>query len=222
MTNNKDASNDTRKKDDRPCDCVWWHDPSTANVLLAAFTFFLVIVGCFQGWILWKTDQTSRLRDRAFIYFGDPNLFLYPSHNPINLGIGLTVHNAGNMPARNVLIRHAYISRKLNTVSDPFGLVRWSITEAPKVIGPKQALQLQAGAIPLGIIESARKMETDVFLVWEAEYTDGFELDKHRITRMSRVVRFDKYGGQSLGIGPSNCTDDDCERKELSKCNYIP
>lgn len=221
MTHRNDASDETQTRNDSSKGCVCWRNTSTANVLLAVFTLFLVIVGCFQGWILWKADQTSRLRDRAFIYFGDPVSFPWPPSNPIYLGIVMTVHNAGNMPARSVSIRHAFLSGKPNTISNPFELVTWSITEAPNVIGPKQQLKLQAGAIPLEIIESAKKMERDVFLVWEAEYIDGFELDKHRITRMSRIFRFDKDGGKSLGIGPYNCTDDDCGRRDLPTCNHM-
>jgi hypothetical protein len=90
-------------------------------------------------------------------------------------------------------------------------LAKWSIVEVPNVIGPKQHFILHGSDIPISKIEAAKKSDIDLFILMEAEYIDGFDLDKSRITQMSRILRFDKYGGHSLGFaGPHNCTDDDC------------
>lgn len=202
--------------------CSWWHNPEIANILLviftgalAIFTGVLIWIGYLQWQTLKKTDETSRLRDRAFVYFSNPTIIPYPPDNPIVWGITINMENAGNMPARRISIRYAWTySQKTENIIDPFPSVKWSDAEVPNVMGPKQKFSLQGGEIPKKIIEEAQKSIIDVFILMEAEYIDGFELDKSRVTQMSRILRFDKYGSRSLGIaGPHNCTDDDCPKQ---------
>jgi hypothetical protein len=66
---------------------------------LAAIGALALVTSILTAVILYWTDQTSRLRDRAFLYFGDPHVTQYPPNNPIVWGVSITVANAGNMPA---------------------------------------------------------------------------------------------------------------------------
>jgi len=186
-----------------------------STFLLAIFTCALVIVAILQCIILKKTDDTSRLRDRAFVYFLNPTIIPYPSNKPIVWGITINAENVGNMPARRLTVRHAWTyAPKSDNLINPFPSAKWSDTQVPNVMGPKQSFSLQGGEIPINIIEKAQKSEGDVYIMLEAEYIDGFDIDKSRVTQMSRILRFDKYGGMSLGFADShNCTDDDCRRQ---------
>jgi hypothetical protein len=212
MAHRNDKTHETQTKENQSMDSCWWHNPSTVNFILAAFTFCLVIVGILQWCILRQTDQTSRLRDRAFIYFLNPTFFPYPPDKPIVWGISINLQNAGNMPARRISIRYGYtISEASANIVDPFPLATWADASVPNVIGPKQSFSLQGCEFPISIIEAAQKSEKNIFILMEAKYIDGFELDRLRVTQMSRSLRFDAHGGFSLGFaGPHNCTDDDC------------
>jgi hypothetical protein len=179
---------------------------------LGIFTFILAITSIFTAYILYKTDQTSRLRDRAYLYFGDPYPIPWPPNKPDVLGIGIIITNNGNMPAKHVLVRYACpYTEKARDIKDPFPLIEWNIAEAPITIGAKQSFVLQGCNIPIGIIENAKKSLTDVFYIAEVKYSDGFS-DEVRTTQTSRIFRFDK-SGQSIGMaGPHNCSDEDCQK----------
>jgi hypothetical protein len=183
---------------------------------LGWFTFVLVVVGVITAAILYVTDQTSRLRDRAFVYFGDPPVTPYPTSDPILWGVGITVTNAGNMPARRLTIRYACPDVPFSDdVLDTFRLVttQWKTAQIGSVIGPKQGATLQACEVPIDVINEAKNSLRRVFYLVEAKYLDGFDLSTPRVTRMSRVFGFDRFGGQNLGFTSShNCSDDDCPK----------
>ena len=87
-----------------------------ATAMIAWATYELATISEAQRKILDQTDQTSRLRDRAFVYFFDPTITPYPPEKPTVWGIGINVENAGNMPARYVSI-----SNRLSIKSAPQG-----------------------------------------------------------------------------------------------------
>lgn len=182
-----------------------------ATGVIAWATIELANVSDGQRQILEQTDQTSRLRDRAFVYFFDPTIIPYPPDKPTVWGIGINVENAGNMPARRVTLRYACVDApQLQKVLDPFPMARWVNAEIPNVIGPKRGVSTQSCNIPIGTIEAAKKSELDVFILMEIKYLDGFVADRNRVTQMTRVLRFDGHS-QSLGFaGLHNCSDDDC------------
>jgi hypothetical protein len=208
----REESNKTQRNDNRPKRVVWWQNPiERYTFLLAVFTLLLVVVGFFQIKILNKTDETSRLRDRAFVYFADPGLRPYPPEKPTAWGIVINVQNIGNMPARGVSVKYALkYSKHSDKTVVPWEPKNWSSPETPSVIGPKQLCALQAGAIGIDRILEARRGMTDIFIMMEATYIDGFEFGKRRVTQMSRILRFDDHG-YSLGFNENhNCSDDDC------------
>src|SRR5262249_17101794 len=166
--------------------------------------------------ILYITNQTSRLRDRAFIYFGDPSIRPYPDASPIVWAVGISIANAGNMPASRVTIRYACPDAPFSDeVPDTFHVVKeWKAS----VIGSKQPATLKGCEIPIDRINDAKQLQRQIFVLLEAQYLDGFELNTTRITQMSRVLGFDKSGGQSLNFTSShNCSDDDCPKAFRSK-----
>jgi hypothetical protein len=183
---------------------------------LGWFTAALVVTSVLTLWVLYETDQTSRLRDRAFVYFGDPPVTPYPAGSPILWGFGITVTNAGNMPARRVTVRYACRDTPISDqVPDSFRLVdqQWKPADLPSVIGPKQQATVQGCEVPIEVIDDARKLLRHVVYVVEAKYLDGFDLRTERVTQMSRVLNFDRFGGHSLGVTSlHNCSDDDCAK----------
>ena len=191
---------------------VSWLKRLTTKQILAVATIGICIVAFFQLLALRGADQTSRLRDRAYVYFANPIITRYPPEKPTVWAIGIKVVNTGNMPARRIYIRCGWIdSQASNDIIDPFPLAKWSEVKVPKFIGPKQSMILQGCEIPIGIIEQAKKIKVKIFVLMEVKYTDGFDLNKTRVTQMSRSLRFDVQGKQSWGFaGPHNCIDDDC------------
>jgi hypothetical protein len=212
-----DAENDTANADKWYRSLFVWIRKTTCvtDWLIFFCTLAIALVSFFQWQTLEKTDQTSRLRDRAFVYFLNPTLNPYPSNKPTVWGIDINVQNAGNMPARRISIRCALVyNQKSEPIIDPFPLAKWSAAQAPNVLGPKQHFSLQGGGIPISAIKEAQKFKKDIFILMEAKYIDGFDLNKSRVTQMSRSLLFDKHGGLSLGLaGPHNCTDDDCPKQ---------
>jgi hypothetical protein len=194
-------------------------DPLTVfTAILALGTVGLAVIAVLQWLTLEKTDQTSRLRDRAFIYFSDPPLTPYPPDKPIVWGAGISVLNAGNMPARRIAIQYDCPDAPMSDqITDPFPLAKWKNAEVGNVIGPKNQFSLLACNIPIATVKAAKWSEDgkqpvrQIFYVAQVKYLDGFDLDEPRITQMSRKLIFDQQGNYSLGFtGPHNCSDDDC------------
>jgi hypothetical protein len=186
--------------------------PSITDWIIAAATVSILITAYFQWKAVEKSDQTSRLRDRAFVYFANPIIEPFPNkENPVTYRNDIVIINAGNMPARRISVRHSWISFPVaENITDPWPFLNWSDAEIANVLGPKQAGSFQGRGIPVETINDAKMSKIDIFVVMEAKYFDGFETEKVRITQMSRKLRFDKYS-YSLGFaGPHNCTDDDC------------
>ena len=117
------------------------------------------------------------------------------------------------MPAKNVSVKYSIvITNKSDNISEPFPLANWANTKIPKVIGAKQRIAFQGGEISINTINKAKKFESNIFILVEVQYVDGFDFDIPRITQMSRSLRFDQYGGHSFGFaGSHNCTDADCK-----------
>ncbi|MGA7787009.1 MAG: hypothetical protein WCA56_02460 [Xanthobacteraceae bacterium] len=184
---------------------------------LGRFTVVLAATSALTALILYWTDQTSRLRDRAFISFGDPPQEPYPPApaSPTIWAAGITVANTGNMPARRVTIRYACPDAPAGEeVADTFGLAsstEWKSAQIGSVIVPRQGATLQGCAIPIEVYNDAKNSRRQLFYIVEARYMDGFDLDTVRVTQMSRYFAFDPWGGRSLGFTKThNCTDDDC------------
>ena len=144
--------------------------------ILGAFTIILAIISGLTAAILYVTDQTSRLRDRAFLYFGDPPITPYPPGSPILWGVGITVTNAGNMPARRLTIRYACPDAPFSDdVPDTFQLAttQWKTAQIGSVIGPRQAATLQGCEVPIDVINDAKKSLRHVFYLVEAKYLEA-------------------------------------------------
>lgn len=164
-----------------------------------------------------RSDEALRLRDRAYVYFGDPSFieYPYPPAKPTVWGVAIPAYNAGNMPAHRVVVRYscpdAPSSGKPTKV--PFDPANLKMAEMTQTIGPKQSLVFQACDIPIEVIDDAKKGKRDVFIITEVRYTDGFDPDRTRVTQMARTLLFDQHGGRRLGLGTShNCSDDDCPK----------
>jgi len=182
---------------------------------LGWFTAVLAVTSILTLWVLYRTDETSRLRDRAFVYFGDPQRRPYPDANPIVWAFSIKFGNAGNMPASRVAVRVACPDAPFtDDVSDSFRLATdWTTAQIASVIGPKQDAEVQGCEVKIEKINEAKNHNLRVFYLVEAKYLDGFDLHTTRVTQMSRALAFDQWGGYSMGFTNShNCTDDDCPK----------
>ena len=194
---------------------LWTRRLGILTIVLAVTAGIAAFIAGLTAWISYEADQTSRLRDRAFVYFSDPPVSPYPPGNPTVWSLGITIANAGNMPARRVAVRFACPNAPFSDeIPDTFRLVnQWNKAEIASVIGPKQGASLQACNVPIEIINEAKRSLRRIFYLVEVTYLDGFYLGATRITQMSRAFSFDPYGGQSLSFTRSrNCSDDDCPK----------
>lgn len=187
------------------------------TIVLASVSFVSAVIAALTALILFWTDETSRLRDRALLYFGNPPIAPYPPSDPLIWGVGINIENSGSMSARRVTIRYACPNSAITEqVTDTFALVKakeWRFAQIASVVGPKQVITLQGCEIPVALINDAKKSARRVFYLVEAKYLDGFDLQTVRVTQMSRSFALDQWGGQSLGFTTShNCSDDDCPK----------
>ena len=162
-----------------------------------------------------RSDETLRLRDRAYVYFGDADFapYPYPPAKPTVWGVTIPIYNAGNMPAHKIVVRYSCpdIPHSDRPTKVPFDSADWKTPEMTQTIGQKLAFVFQACHIPIETIADAQKGKRDVFIIAEVRYTDGFDPDRTRVTQMARTLLFDQHGGRRLGLGAShNCSDDDC------------
>jgi len=207
MTDKKE----NRKKSEIKKSC-WRHDPTSIfTFFIALFTGVLAVVGWQQSSILDETMRTARIIDQAYIYFLDPKVFPYPNKkDPITTGVTITIHNAGNVPSRLLSIKSGWTEDKEKVVDLFKSDKLQKKMETGFFISPKQPMAFQGQEIPKNIYKKAKTTLSNIFLLMEVKYTDGFDDKKVRITRTCRVLQFDSVGGESLGF-VYNCVDDDCE-----------
>jgi len=168
--------------------------------ILGWFTAVLAATSVLTLIVLYRTDETSRLRDRAFVYFRDPQIRPYPDANAIIWAFSIKFGNAGNMPASRVAMRVACPDVPFaEEVSDSFRLATdWTTAQIASVIGPKQEAEVQGCEVKIEKINEAKSRHLRVFYLVEAKYLDGFDLHTTRVTQMSRALGFDQYGGYSV------------------------
>ncbi len=197
------------------------------NILLAAFTFLLVVVGGLQVWLLFGTLRATRKAadaakmsadalvdsDRAWLTFGEVKILdLEPmpvGGTPKIPGVQYGLQNSGKTPAW--LLRWKAQFKKLNSeeelpVDPQYGEAREFPNGVP--IGPggfrPESIALEGA---LSEQEFTRVKRRELFLIFYAfaEYRDVFKRT-HR-TRLCLVWNepsgFDHYRGFRYG-GPSN------------------
>lgn len=193
----------------------WWYNPTERfNFFVAVFTFFLVVVGALQWNTLKQTDQTSRLRDRAFINFSNPTLNDFPNYNPPRMTVNVTAQNTGNVSARNVSIEYdCLIVEKSKDIADPFKIAKFHKAQIPQFIGPKQVVGFAAIDVERDkFMDRMLKEGIKVYIVVKTEYLDGFDPDHKRTTQMSRQFHVDVTKLHSFSFaGSHNCIDEDCK-----------
>lgn len=183
-------------------------------------TWLLIIITagiCFIGYLQWQTgeksDQTSRLRDRAFINFSNPTLKDFPQYNPAHMTINITAQNTGNVPAKNVSIDYdCLIVEKSKDIADPFKIAKFRKAPIPQFMGPKQIVGFAAMDVERdAFMDRMLKEGIKVYVVVKTEYLDGFDPDHKRTTQMSRQFHVDNAKLHSFSFaGSHNCIDDDC------------
>lgn len=208
----READNEHRK--------IWFRQKDPVARLtgwLVIVTALLFVATLGTAAILWVTDhtldrtnETTRSINRAFLYFGNVALVPYPPDDIAVWGVGISVVNSGNVPARRVEVRYDCPTpvRSNEVIENPFLVANWKRLELPNVIGPKHEQGGNACNIDISKIRESDSGIRDVFIVTEIRYLDGFD-QKERVTRMSRKLHYDGVS-RSLGYVGPNCTDDDC------------
>lgn len=187
--------------------------PSVTDWLIVAITLIICYIAYLQWQTAEKSDQTTRLRDRAFINFSNPTLKVFPKYNPPRMTINITAQNTGNVPAKNVLIDYdCLIVEKSKDISDPFKIAKFRKARIPQFMGPKQIVGFAAMDVERdAFMDRMLKEGIKVYVVVKTEYLDGFDPDHKRTTQMSRQFHFDAAKLHSFSFaGSHNCIDDDC------------
>ena len=175
----------------------------------------VIIMSYFQLDVAEKSDETSRLRDRAYVYFSTPSFTPYPSKdNPTEWIFKVAFHNSGNMPAQSLNIRYTVIDSPTPTDIAPITQAKWTQANTPKTFGPKQDFLFQLFDVKIITIDEFRKMKKSgsmgKFILAEATYFDGFSKEQ-RVTKMGVRLNIDTIGAHSFSFTHNyNCTDDDC------------
>lgn len=192
----------------------WLKQQYATNLLLAIFTLIIAFAAISQCYFIKKSDESTRLRDRAYLYFLGADNRAYPNEeNAIGYRNDIFLENAGNMPARRVFVRHGWKEiKRTENITNPWGVIEWEKAQLASVVGPRQHIVFQGKGIPTVIMESVKKLEFDIILAMEATYLDGFSKTP-RITQMCRILRYDKAGGHSLSFADTNnCSDGECPK----------
>jgi len=186
------------------------------NFFMCVFTGLMVFVGILTYKIMCKQDETSRMRDRAFLYFTDIKTKQYPTNNPLNISFIFKIENSGNMPARRLSIVYACPDVESGERIPDFLTNYFTPVQVPDVIGPKQSLSFYGCVYALSEVEKFKLDKRRLSIFLEAIYLDGFD-NSIRVTQMSRFVQFDSEGEMIFAFGPSphNCTDEDCPKDDL-------
>lgn len=205
-----------KNKHDNETDTNLWI--MRATIVLAIVAFFQLITMFFQYKIMDKTDETSRLRDRAFVYFSTPTFTPYPSkESPKEYIFKIIARNTGNMPAKNIDIRYAAIYNKTKTDIAPIKQAEWVKVNTPKALGPKEDFLFQLfkakEIYPDEFGEMKKNNSTFKFILAKITYFDGFS-NEQRVTKMGVRLNVDGSGATSFTYTENhNCTDNDCQKQ---------
>jgi len=218
ILSNEDKNNPTddgkKRSDPKQKWISWLGQPSPTDWLLAVITAVICFIAYLQWQAAEKSDQTSRLRDRAFINFSNPTLIDFPNYNPPRMTINITAQNTGNVPARNVSIDYdCLVVEKSKDITDPFKIANFRKAQIPQFMGPKQAIGFAALDIERdAFMDRMLKEGIKVYIVVKTEYLDGFDPDHKRTTQMSRQFHVDVAKLHSFSFaGSHNCIDEDCK-----------
>jgi hypothetical protein len=199
-------------------------------VLAAAFGVVAAVVGGAQVLIyirqadimrnqaeIAKSElSTSRLRDRAFVYFTNIGHVPHPPDAPVNWAMTIDITNTGNTAARHVSVRFSCSNVKAGVHPPEYG-TRWDYPlQMGTDIGPKQTVKtLYICNEPLSEIEAVRQGERHIFVYLLAEYLDGLDLMTIRRTELAQSLSFDPAGEMLMRFydTPHNCSDEDCPKE---------
>ena len=186
----------------------------TRGLVVVAVITAVVLLG--QLCILYKTDQTSRATNRAFVYFETVSFTPYPfKGTPALVAIETIIINSGNTPAYRVAIKFDCPDKTgVGSNADPFDSAKLeSKYDPPTFLGPKQRVPLLVCELKPEFGVDTVKGDNAWYVVAEVKYADAFDPTETRITQMTRNIRVDQFGGGSFGyVGKHNCADRDCPK----------
>ncbi len=193
---------------------------------LTQWTAVVAIVGIATVIVLYRTDETARLRDRAFVYF--TSFTFTPVIGPNGRATAWRITpfwlNSGNTPAKFVDVETwCPIETNPNPVYRYDKLIG---NGNGRSIGPKQTIQ----GIICQITSTALSTERDgvkLFLTARASYRDVFDPEYERVTEYCAQITglsgdLSDPNNRSTYLltdsGPDcklhNCSDDECKAKK--------
>jgi hypothetical protein len=201
--------------------------------IVGIFTFGLSVIGVGTVCILWKTDQTARDINRAFVFLRDISLGAIAEDGETRW---LTVpiwENGGNTPTRDMKSK---ISVLVAPIKFPDGISRCDFNAraapVPIVLGPKATSKVRFFEMPSKMISQFQDTKgIKTFYVWGwATYRDVFS-DSERITRfcldVSHVIGNPNDASTDIRLSyglcsEGNCTDDECKKEDERLSRLLP
>jgi len=207
------------------------------------FTFGLIVVGFLQWNILEKTDETIRLRDRAFISVD--GLEIRPQKdgigNILRWRIDPIITNNGLTPTRELIIAAAeahfpdwirnFPALLENNATEPydpeiFFTQQWGgFRPQTGTLGPKQTYRFRGFWAPNSMIVRKASEPTwyHLFMLGAIHYRDIFEApdEPNRITKYCFEIGIDAtilthITPLYFQCSNWNCTDNECENQKAS------
>jgi hypothetical protein len=187
---------------------------------LGFFTILLAMIGIVTAWILYETDQTARLTNRAFVAVRDlSSTAVGPARNgdDISYNISTVWENSGNTETRDLQIGGALLQVPVGSHPIP---PLWSPSgdASSYILLPKATLPNFTLSIAGNDINKIRDIKYFVYMFGFAKYEDAFG-KRHLTLACSRVfagqVDYTKAGASGVGglqCGEYNCADKECLR----------
>jgi len=185
------------------------------------FTGGLVVVGIITAWILYETDQTARVSQRAYVISNE--ILIEPiraNDGTLNRWIiSPIIENAGSTGTVNAAIVSG-LRPENGAIPEPTGINNLHQKQTRQfTLGPKSRNSkiIPPMHITPDLLPSLRTANPRLFVLGEISYEDVFETP-----HITKYCYFLWAYPQNIGIedityslctGRSNCTDKECEQK---------
>jgi hypothetical protein len=184
-------------------------------------TCVMAIIAALTAWILWRTDETSRIANRAYVFISDVRLAPVNDGGKLMWAVIPVWENGGNTSTRDLktYINFAGILEK----DLPAFFSRCDFENSSPipgmVLGPKQASTASYMEKPPEVFSQFQNHGMKKLYLWGyAKYREQFS-NEERITRfcfdVQRIVGKPEDGASALKIlyamcRAGNCADDQC------------
>jgi hypothetical protein len=193
---------------------------------LGLFTLIVAIIAGITAYILYETDQTVRIVQRAFLSVKGTWWRPSPlSNNPTEWRGLPEWENSGATPIKSGVftLACAFVPGK-DSIIDPYALKRLSaiaMSRISLIIGAKQTKFGGQCDIPVEVLSNAQQGKQTVYVISEAKYLDIFG-ERHITRHCEYVYRINgdvRTGDRNIEVSGipcvrHNCTDQECDQED--------